>query len=99
MSTITLRIVGELTIFRAIEFKSLLLDQPVPTEIDLSGVTEIDTAGVQLLMLAKIEARKQQRELHLVRHSSAVFEVFSLLNVIKFFDDSPVVCTGGLNES
>jgi anti-sigma B factor antagonist len=49
----TLRIEGELTIFRAMELKPALLPVPPLTEIDLSGVTEIDTAGVQLLMLAK----------------------------------------------
>jgi ABC-type transporter Mla MlaB component len=45
-----LRIEGELTIFRAMELKPALLPVPPLTDIDLSGVTDIDTAGVQLLM-------------------------------------------------
>ena len=86
-----LRIAGEFTIFRAAEFKPLLLDEPAPIEIDLSAVTEIDTAGVQLLMLAKQEALRHQRELRLVGHSPAVLEVFELLNVAAYFSDPLVM--------
>jgi anti-anti-sigma regulatory factor len=82
-----LRIEGELTIFRATELKPVLLVTPPLTEIDLSGVTEIDTAGVQLLMLAKKTALAEGRELHLSGHSPAVMEVFELLNVAAYFGD------------
>ena len=54
-------------------------------------MTEIDTAGVQLLMLAKQEALRQQRELRLVGHSPAVLEVFELLNVAAYFSDPLVM--------
>ena len=87
-----LRIEGEMTIFRALELKQTLLADPVPVEIDLSGVTDIDTAGVQLLMLAKKTAQAAHRELRLVAHSPAVLEVFELLNVAAYFDD-PLVMT------
>ena len=53
----------------------------------MTGVTEIDTAGVQMLMLAKRDAIDQQRELRLVGHSRAVIEVFELLNVAAYFGD------------
>lgn len=88
---IVLRIAGEFTIFRAMELKQALLSEPPPLEIDLSGVTEMDTAGVQLLILAKKEALAAQRELHLVAHSPAVIEVFDLLNVGEYFDDLMVM--------
>lgn len=91
MSNSTLRIEGELTIFRAMELKPEILSTPPPEEIDLTGVTEIDTAGVQLLMLAKREAAAQQRELRLVGHSPAVIEVFELLNVAAYFGDPLVM--------
>jgi anti-anti-sigma factor len=83
-----LKIEGELTIFRAAELKPLLLAEPPLTEIDLSGVSELDSAGLQLLMLAKNTAQRQGRELHLVGHSPAVLEVFELLNVAAFFGDA-----------
>ena len=87
MTTNTLRIEGELTIFRAMELKTEILSTPLPDEVNLAGVTEIDTAGVQLLMLAKRTALAQQHELHLVAHSPAVIEVFELLNVAGYFGD------------
>ena len=86
-----LRIEGEMTIYRAGELKQTLLASPPPTEIDLSGVTEIDTAGVQLLMLAKRQAQAAQRELRLVAHSAAVSEVFELMNLGAYFDDPLVM--------
>ena len=86
-----LRIEGELTIFRVMELKHTVLANPPLTEIDLSGVTELDTAGVQLLMLAKRTALTQQRELRLVGHSPAVIEVFELLNVAMYFGDPLVM--------
>jgi anti-sigma B factor antagonist len=86
-----LRIEGELSIYRAEELKQALLGEPSPTEIDLSGVTEIDTAGVQLLMLAKRSAQAAQRELRLVAHSPAVSDVFELLNLSAYFDDPLVM--------
>jgi anti-anti-sigma factor len=86
-----LRIEGELTIFRAMALKPALLPVPPLTEIDLSGVTEIDTAGVQLLMLAKKTALAEQRPLRLCSHSPAVIEVFELLNVAAYFGDPLVM--------
>ena len=88
-----LRIEGEISIYRAAELKQALLSEPAPTEVDLSGVTEIDTVGVQLLMLAKKTAQAHQRELRLVAHSAAVSEVFELLNLGAYFDDPMVMHT------
>lgn len=85
-----LRIEGELSIYRATELKQALFDEPRPVEIDLSAVTEIDTVGVQLLMLAKKTALAEHRELRLVAHSPAVTEIFELLDLAPYFDD-PVV--------
>lgn len=87
MNAEVLRIEGEFTVFTAAALKPVLLCTPPPHEIDLSGVTEIDTAGVQLLMLAKRGALEQDRELRLVGHSPAVIEVFELLNVAAYFGD------------
>ena len=86
-----LRLSGELTIFRAAELMPVLLASPAPQEIDLSGVTELDTAGLQLLMQAKKKALAAKRELRLVAHSPAVIEVFELLNVAPFFGDQLVM--------
>jgi anti-anti-sigma regulatory factor len=87
----TLRIEGELTIFRAMELKPLLLAEPPVDQIDLSGVTDLDTAGLQLLMLAKKTALAKHRDVRLVGHSPAVLDVFELLNVAAYFGDHLVL--------
>ena len=54
-----LSIVGELTILTAGDVKTALLVALEGTDeltVDLSGVTELDTAGLQVLLLAKREA-------------------------------------------
>jgi len=86
-----LHVEGELTIFRSMELKPAMLSTPSLTEIDLSGVTDLDSAGLQLLMLAKKTALAENRELRLSGHSPAVLEVFELLNVAAFFGDHLVM--------
>jgi anti-anti-sigma factor len=89
-----LRLDGELNIYRAAELKPLLLqalDSAPQLEIDLSGVTEIDTSGVQLLMLAKRRSQALQRELRLANHSPAVVEVIELLDLAAYFGDPLIV--------
>ena len=87
---------GELTIFRATELKPLLLEDPRPLVIDLSGVTEIDTAGVQLLMQAKKMALQSQARLSLVACSPAVLDVLDIFNLLSYFE---VSLPGGKHDS
>lgn len=90
----TLRLDGELTIYRAEELKPLLLDSlrsAEVLEVDLSGVCELDTAGVQLLMLAKRTAESEGRTLRLARHSPAVLDVFELFDLAGHFGDALVI--------
>lgn len=89
-----LRIEGEMSIFRAAELKPTLLaslSHAATLEVDLSAVTEFDTAGVQLLMLAKKMAHAKQCELRLTAHSPAVLEVLELLNLVAYFGDPIVI--------
>jgi anti-sigma B factor antagonist len=60
-------------------------------EIELSGVTELDTAGLQVLMLAKQTAAATQRELRLVQHSPAVVEIIEMLDLVAFFGDAVLI--------
>jgi anti-sigma B factor antagonist len=92
--TAVLRIEGEMSIYRATELKEALL-APLASasalEVDLSGVTEIDTAGLQLLMLAKIVALARGCELRLLAHSPAVLDVLELLSLTGYFGDQIVM--------
>jgi anti-sigma B factor antagonist len=83
-----LRLEGELTIYRAAELKRALVEAvagPGPLEVDLSTVTELDTAGVQLLLMACRAAREGNKRLRLVAQSAAVTEVFDLMNLASHF--------------
>jgi anti-sigma B factor antagonist len=85
---------GELNIYRAADMKTLLLGElqrNTVLEVDLAGVTEMDSAGLQVLMLAKQTARTEQRELRLVGHSPAVLEVFELLDLGAWFGDALLI--------
>jgi anti-anti-sigma factor len=85
---------GEITIYRAADLKTTVLDALRKTrvlEIDLSGVTELDTAGLQVLMLAKQTAAADQRELRLLQHSPAVVEIFEMLDLVAFFGDAVLI--------
>ena len=85
---------GELTIYRAADLKVQLLDalrQTQVLEVNLSGITELDTAGLQVLMLAKQTASADKRELKLVQHSPAVVEIFDMLDLGAFFGDALLI--------
>jgi len=60
-------------------------------ELNLSGVTEIDSAGLQLLMVMKSEAQRLNREVRFVQHSQSVIEVFELLKLSARFADPVVI--------
>ena len=96
MTQVDLRIEGELSIYRADELKAALtepLHVGVRLVVDLASVSELDTCGLQLLMLAKRTAKMVGAELHLIGHSPAVVEVFELLNMAAFFGDPLVIET------
>jgi anti-sigma B factor antagonist len=79
---------GEMTIYRAAEIKGTLITsiaESAVIEFDLSRVTAIDSAGVQLLMLAQRTAHARHSELRLVAHSPAVLEVMELLTLGAYF--------------
>lgn len=51
---------------------------PEPIDLDLSGVTAIDTAGLQLLLSARRSAERRQRLLRFVSPSEPVRHVLEL---------------------
>lgn len=96
-----LAIQGEMNIYTALEQKKALSEQlngSKELQIDLSGVSEIDSAGLQLLMFMKREAAERQIKLSLIQHSQVVVEVLELLNLSKHFGD-PIVLSANWNKS
>lgn len=92
----------DMTIYNAQSLKETLLGYCHPgmqeLQLDLSAVTEIDSAGLQLLLLLKVEALQRGFTLRLLRHSEAVIEVFELLKLSMYFGD-PIVIPANWKKS
>ncbi|MDR7308656.1 STAS domain-containing protein [Rhodoferax saidenbachensis] len=85
---------GEMTIYTAQELKDQLLaplEQYKQVELNLGAVTEIDSAGLQLLVLVKTEAHAQDRTLSITDHSPCVLDILDLCDLEGFFGDTVLV--------
>ncbi len=85
---------GPMTIYNALEIKGQLMNglQAAPIfELDLSHVSEMDTAGFQLLVLVKRESQRLGHALRIIAHSPAVREVIDFYNMDAFFGDPMVI--------
>lgn len=83
---------GELTIYSAAANYQRLracLEQHQPIEIDCSGVTELDSAGLQLLLFAQAEAEAHALEFKLTGVSETLENVLSLLFLKRVFGLNP----------
>lgn len=75
---------GELTIYTAAGIKDTLVDRLAANEqldIDLSEVSELDCAGVQLLLMLHQEAQRAHKPLYWQGHSHIVRQVLARLNL------------------
>ncbi len=85
---------GELSIYTAsIEKQNLLtfLQSGDELEVNLSQVSEFDTAGLQVLIVLKQAALQQQKTLRYVMHSKAVLDVLEMTNMTGVFGDQVVL--------
>ncbi|MEW5943138.1 MAG: STAS domain-containing protein [Pseudomonadota bacterium] len=88
-----LRVAEEMNIYNAAAMKEALLTHLAgcsELEINLSKVSEMDTAGLQLLYLVKREAAQQGKTVRLAAHSPATLEILDSYNMAACFGD-PVV--------
>ncbi len=82
---------GELTIYTVSEtFKRVqdYLNRPPPYILDLSGITELDGAGLQLLLWLRDMICARGDSLRLAGQSPTVSEIFALLQLGSSFGDS-----------
>jgi anti-sigma B factor antagonist len=85
---------GNMTIYEAAADKPVLLGalaEATEMEIDLSSVAEMDTAGLQLLILVKRESLKAGKPLRLTGHSEASLDVLDRYNLAGYFGDPVVI--------
>ena len=93
-STQLLTLAENLTIYHALDQKQQLLDalsNADELELDLMQVGEIDTAGLQLLILLKKEAQRAGKRLSIVAHSQAVRAVIDFCNLAAELGDPLVI--------
>jgi anti-sigma B factor antagonist len=79
-----LELVGDLTIYVAAEQRVRLIAALEATDflrLDLAQVTEIDSAGLQLLLMLSREAQLTGKELELTGHSRPVLDVLALAHL------------------
>jgi anti-sigma B factor antagonist len=85
---------GEMTIYAALELKNEFLSalaQGEAVELNLGGVSEIDSAGLQLLVMAKTEAQARGKTLSITGHSPAVLEILDLCDLEGYFGDTVLI--------
>ncbi|WLH10584.1 STAS domain-containing protein [Pseudomonas hefeiensis] len=83
--TAQVQIDGELTIYTAADLAAQLLPRLGATPrmaLDLSQITEMDGAGLQLLLMVQREAPKAGTRLEITDHSKAVTETLALCNLV-----------------
>jgi anti-anti-sigma factor len=80
-----LRVDGEITIYRASEVAQTLFAavraESGDVSLDMSEVTEFDTAGLQLLLMARRLVEANGHRLDVVQPSECVAEVLGLCNI------------------
>jgi len=84
----------ELTIYSAARLKDELLghlSSCAEVELNLEEVSEMDSAGLQVLLMLKKEAVRVNKEVSFVKHSQAVVEIIELLNLAAHFGDAMVL--------
>ena len=89
-----LTLTEDLTIYHALEQKSALLNALADTddlELDLMHVGEIDTAGLQLLILLKKEAQRAGKTISIVAHSQSVRAVIDFCNLAAKLGDPLII--------
>ena len=89
-----LSLTEDLTIYHALEQKNALLAALAGTddlELDLMHVGEIDTAGLQLLILLKKEAQRAGKTISIVAHSQSVRAVIDFCNLAAELGDPLVI--------
>ena len=84
----------EITIYTVSELKealSPLLHQGRELELNLAAVSEIDSAGLQLMVMTKREAAAAGKNVRFVRHSDAVLDLIDLCDLSGFFGDPVLI--------
>jgi two-component system chemotaxis sensor kinase CheA len=101
-ATKRLSVKEDMTIYRAPAQKQQFLSalaQTASLELDLHAITEMDAAGLQLLLLLKREALQQGKNLSLINHGPRVLQVIDFCNLGGTFGDPMVITSRSSPEA
>ena len=90
----TLKIDGELTIYTAQEYKKHLVEKFTPfkfLEVDLEGVEEIDSCGLQLLAAMSKQLSDSGSEINIIAASDVAKDA---LDVSRLMTDTTFIAEG-----
>jgi len=88
---------GEMDIYHATQVKDTLsqyLGEFDQMALDLSGVSDMDTAGFQILMTLKTNSIRKKKKFVLINHSPIVLKIFDLYGAVGFFGDKIKLTSG-----
>jgi anti-anti-sigma regulatory factor len=83
---------GNMTIYEVAADKPVLLSALAKAKVfdlDLSSLHELDTAGLQLLILLKRESLLGGTAMRVIGHSPASLDVLNTYNMTAYFTDPP----------
>jgi anti-anti-sigma factor len=94
MCSITLE--GDLTVKKVntlyLNFTAIINNENIKSiSVDLAGVYEMDTAGIQMLMALKTYSSQLNKSFKLINHSLSVLKIIDLYGLAVFFRDKLVV--------
>lgn len=84
----------DMTIYNAASQRQCIVDAIAARdslELDLSHVPDMDSAGLQLLILFKRETQRLGKQGRIVGHSPVVQEVIDFVNLAAWLDDPMVM--------
>lgn len=79
---------GDLTIYTVTQYKEIVLTGVQASSepaIDLSQVDEIDSAGMQLLLFAREEAQRLEKQVRLIGCHPTVMKLLQLFGLVERF--------------
>jgi anti-anti-sigma factor len=91
-NNLTVHLDDELTIYTVNECRDLLagqLEGVTKININLSGVTEMDSAGLQFLF--SIKNMNMKYDIEFIEHSAAVTEVLDICGLLGQLNDSVLI--------
>jgi anti-anti-sigma factor len=80
-SSLSMKPIGELSIYSADEFKKCYAKEGAKfkkIEIDLSSVSRLDSAGFQVLLMTRCDARRGDRVIQFVNPSEEVVRLYEM---------------------